>query len=292
MWYSELFEFIEEVELLEKFLAELASKEEEIQTFGLRRVVKWDSYLESKEAFNGFEIKLLEIIKLARHIDKEIADSMSNISRAGLTEDITKIKIRLKILESKKPLQFTGEAANTILFYLPHISGFFKSRQLFKKEDISLHQVLVNLTRIVSLSKRLSDLYIRRQSWDNEIFKPSNINDETLIEYINTTIFQINENISINKIDKEKLIEYLEGAKIELSKDNISWNKVVGALVITATLLSGVAAAPLAYENTTKAINYILGTSIENHIPNLLIEPPEKEKKQKEENIQTEPILI
>jgi hypothetical protein len=71
------------------------------------------------------------------------------------------------------------------------------------------------------------------------------------------------------------LLETLDNTKVELAKINPSWKKIVGALVIVATLLGGLADTPQAYENVSKAIQYILGASVEHHLPKQLLPLPE-----------------
>lgn len=78
------------------------------------------------------------------------------------------------------------------------------------------------------------------------------------------------QNASLAADDKKQLLEYLEHTKLELAETNPSWKKIVGALVIVAALLSGLADAPQAYENVSKAIQHILGTSVERHLPRQL----------------------
>ncbi len=87
----------------------------------------------------------------------------------------------------------------------------------------------------------------------------------------------IDDSIDIIKISSDvgpetsgKLIEYLHDIKAELVSKTPKWRKIIGALVILSTILCGVAAAPQAIENVNKAINEILGTSIEKAYPNQL----------------------
>lgn len=85
----------------------------------------------------------------------------------------------------------------------------------------------------------------------------------------------------MSKGDKKQLIEYLYKAKSEFSEKSPSWSKIVGALMIAAAITSGIADAPGAFKNIDTAIKYILGTSIEKHIPKqvplLMLKNPEPE---------------
>jgi hypothetical protein len=109
--------------------------------------------------------------------------------------------------------------------------------------------------------------YIKRWSHDSDVFKPSNLSEEKIILLIEAAISAIEDNSPLSTEDKKQLIEYLYKAKSEFSSDHPSWNKIVGALVIAAAITSGIADSSGAYENIDKAIRYILGTSIEHHMP-------------------------
>ena len=93
--------------------------------------------------------------------------------------------------------------------------------------------------------------------------KQSNLDCQKISIEIDTAITVLKSEQGLRPQEREKLIEYLREAKDELSKNDVSWRKVIGALVIASTLLGGIAIAPQAAENIGNAINYILGTSLE-----------------------------
>lgn len=124
------------------------------------------------------------------------------------------------------------------------------------------------------MTKRIEKIYRKKSDLDDEIFKPSKIDGNLLIDRLDSAIHALEITNSIASQDKKQLIEYLTATKLEVSGDKPNWNKAVGALVIVATLLGGTATAPQAYDNVASAIQHILGVSIEKHIPNLLL-PPE-----------------
>ncbi len=277
MWIT-IYSFNKKLDTLKVFLSELASREDEIITFGLKRVSEWESYIEAATIIDDFEVDILEIEDLAKHIDKDIFNQISNLKNTSkIIDELTTISVQLSVLTNKKSLSTGGDILNNILFQLPYLSGMFKHRQLFHKEQISIQKTLVSLTRLGSLVKRLQKIYRKASDLDDEIFKPSKINSDVLIDCIDNAILSLENTTSVSSVDKERLIEYLIATKVEVSGDKPNWNKAVGALVIVATLLGGVAVAPQAYNNVTQAIQHILGTSIEKHIPNIL-PPPSKEE--------------
>ena len=278
MWY-EVHLFQKKLDTLKVFLSELASREEEIITFGLKRVSGWKSYEEAKPVIDEFEVDLLEVEDLSKYIDSDIHEHLSKLkNESKIIEEITTISVQLSVLTNRKPLSVGGDVLNSILFQLPYISGIFKHRQLFSKEQISIQKILVSLTRLNSLVKRLVKLYRKASDIDSDIFKPSKIDSDVLLEKLDGAIKALENTNTIASEDKDRLIEYITASKLEISGDQPNWNKAVGALVIVATLLGGVAVAPQAYDNVAQAIQHILGVSIEKHVPNMLPPPPKEEE--------------
>lgn len=278
MWY-EVHLFQKKIDTLKLFLSELASREEEIITFGLKRVSDWESYEEAKPVIEEFEEDLLEVESLSKYIDSDIHEQLNSLkNESKIIEELTTISVQLSVLTNKKSLSVGGDVINSILFQLPYISGIFKHRQLFFKEQISIQKILVSLTRLNSLVKRLEKISRRASDLDDEIFKPSKIDSGVLLEKLDGAITALRNTSTIASVDKDRLIEYITASKLEISGDKPNWNKAVGALVIVAALLGGVAAAPQAYDNVAQAIQHILGVSIEKHIPNMLPPPPKEEQ--------------
>lgn len=204
-----------------------------------------------------------------------------------LIEQLTTISIQLNLAVNKQKLTVRSELFNTILFQVPFFAGMFRHRRLFSREEISIQSTLVSLARLGTLAKRLEKLYLRALKFDNEIFKPSRINQDLLIEHLNKAIGDIENNNLVASSDKQRLINYIVSVKVEISGEKPNWNKAIGALVIVATLLGGVAVAPQAYDNVTKAIQHVLGVSIEKHIPNMLLSPKKEEQPKKDSSTET-----
>ncbi len=286
MWY-EVHRFQENLDVLKIFLSELASREEEIITFGLKRVSDWESYKKAKPIIEEFEVEFLEVEELSKYIAKDIHEQIKKIkNESSIIDELTTISVQLSILTNKKPLSISGDVLNSFLLHIPYMSGIFKHRQLFSKEQISIHKTLVTLTRLKSLAKLLEKIYRKTSDLDNEIFKPSKIDSNALLEKLDSAVQALELNNSIAVHDKERLIEYIISAKVEISGEKPNWNNTLGALVIVATLLGGVAVAPQAYDNITQAIQHILGVSIEKHIPNML-PPPQGEQEDEGFGVET-----
>ena len=153
-----------------------------------------------------------------------------------------------------------------------------KSSQLVKREIA--RKTLVSIARLNNAIQTIIQKYESIQNNDDEIFKPSNINKDAIIEYLDQAIIGI-EKATIQKEEKQKLIIYIKETRTEVIKESTTWKNVIGALVITAAIISGIADAEGAYKNINKAITHIMGSSIQKTIPsvfeNLNIEVPTKQ---------------
>lgn len=282
MNYHELGGFIEEITGLEEFFTEFAAREDEILTLGMGRVAKWSSYQNAVGSLKTFETKIHEFQAFLRPIDKNLYERVVALATdSKLVESIVGIEVSLRIAAQRQKPNFGSELKNTLLFQLPYISNLIRRRKLFSEEVIPIQRLLIAIGRLKNLVSISQDVYIHQWSHDSDVFKPSNLDDEKIINYIEEAIMCIETESPLSKEDKKQLIEYLYKAKSEFSENRPSWNKIVGALVIAAAIISGIADSSGAMENIDTAIKYILGTSVEKHLPKLvpLLEHPEKKEK-------------
>lgn len=268
MDYHDLKKFREEIDLAEKFFTEFAAREDEILTFGMRKVAKWESYSLVSENLKAFEIQVHEFEEFLRPVDKSLYDRVRKLlNDSNIVESITGIEVALRIASSRKNLGMPSEILTSMLLQLPYLANLFRRRTLFSEEVIPIQKLIVSLGRLNNLVAMSEKSYIKRWSHDSDVFKPSNLDEEKIIQLIEVAINEIEGNSFLAAENKKQLIEYLYKAKIEFSSERPSWNKIVGALVIAAAITSGIADSSGAYENIDKALKYILGTSIERHMP-------------------------
>lgn len=253
---------------LAAFFTELAAREDEILTYGLKRATTWDSYSEANEVVEDFDSKLHGLLAISRAVDHSLHESIDSLlKKSNLSDSVGKLFVSLKIAENRQKLGTSAEMLNAFLMQLPYISNMIRHRRVFEESKVPIHEVIVTLNRLAAFTARLHSLYWRRRSSDDDIFKPSNIKTENLIDYIEKAIDSVENEVPLPPDQKKQALAYLQEARDELARDRPSWNKIVGALVISATLLSGIASAPQAFDNVQKAITYILGTSVEKYIP-------------------------
>ncbi|MDV6343267.1 hypothetical protein [Nitrosomonas sp. Is37] len=268
MNYHDLDRFRKEIESIERFFMELAAREDEVLTFGIRRATQWESFGAIQEILPAFEAKIYEFLAFLRPINKQLLENTQELVQGTkLAESIASIQVSLRIAAERRSLGVRGELFNTFLFHLPYFSNLYRRRRLFSEEVVSIQKILVTLGRLKNLITVAGNYFIRRWSTDNDVFRPSNLDEGRIINHIEIAISELEQNIALPEDEKKQLIEYLYKAKSELAEDWPSWNKIVGALVIAAAIISGIADARQAYENIDSIIKYILGTSVEHHIP-------------------------
>lgn len=287
MWW-ELEQFCDDLEKLETLLYEIASREDEIEVFGLSIVLKKIGIDKVRSVFDDFSSNVDKCVRMAPLIDRSISERLNALlNETGIEDLISQLYVRLKIAEGKHPRLLVRDFPR-LVSYINRLLKI-RSASLFPDKTVQLEGVLASLARLRTLAKSLVAEHFRRTAGDDEIFTPSNININFVVIQIDTAIEKLTSSSDIGPSEKERLIKYLVEAKAELAEDSPAWKKVIGALIISATLLSGIAAAPQAIENLNTAIVHILGTSVEKNMPNLL---PELPSPSEEKNDDTPPTVI
>lgn len=271
MWW-EISNFADDIEKIEALLFDIAAHDDELKAFGLRYVIGKIDFEEARDAFDNFSAKLANSVRVASITNRAIHVRLNGLLEETNLEDLlSQLSVRIKIAERERPSPIAqGFAAYAYIFRRFLIKS--ASTSLFTDNTIPLESVLASLSRLRTIVKQLEQDQYRKTSNDDEIFKPSNVNIDLIVTQIESAIEHVTNSEQINQSEKARLISYLDEAKAELAEDSTAWKKVVGALIICATLLSGVAAAPQAIENLDVAIKHILGTSVEKTMPNLLPE--------------------
>ena len=95
----------------------------------------------------------------------------------------------------------------------------------FKDFDLSLSQVLVGLNRLIPLTEEVEETYRAKKLGDDEVFKPANINIDSINIYIENTLNLFTESAELGPETKSRLIDYLEDIKLELAEDTPQWKK-------------------------------------------------------------------
>lgn len=269
MWLA-FYDLGKDIETIEALLYELAALNNELRYLGLKSTLRKLNFIQSKPAFDGFSEKLAVCTRISPLISKELSTQLTALlAETKIENSITQFAVRIRLSEIEKPL-----SQNIFTFFSVFSKAFFRPepKQLFSDNTIPLENVLASLSRLKTIVKLLSEEYRRRKSNDDEIFKPSNVDINIVITQINLAIENLETVTNLTKPEKERLTIYLKEVMAELASDTPAWKKVIGALIVCATLLSGLADAPQAIQNLNTAIKHILGSSVEKALPNLL--PP------------------
>ena len=267
-WYN-VSEFVEEVERIRDFVAELASNGSDNNFFGTRKI-RLLSSLDIKDVpITNFEIRLSDVLRFAVTVDKDLADRIRSVEADyKLSSRLMQIYSVINIAKAQSNSRAASSSTfwlNFILGILPHFLARLLERGdlVFSRSNIPIDEMLAGLERIIHLSREVYELGYQRIKDDDELFKPSSVNKEIILSYIDNAETVIRRSEYVAPAYRKIVLEHLLEARVEFSRSAPDFKKIIGALVIVATLLSGLAAAPEAIENVNKAISAILSNSID-----------------------------
>lgn len=271
MQWFEIGEFIDSLKNIEMFVSELAAREAELRYSGIGSSKLWASYGEARKSFEGFDRKLYELVRLSKHVDRGLYEQIKEIlDSSSLAEGVSQISVSIRVAERRREtIVAMRKAATSILDVLVAfaermtLAKISQGKGLFFSDfEVSLSRILVALNRLIPLSEEVEGKYFNIYHGEDEIFKPANINIENITNYIEFAINEISDSPEVGLGQKEDILKYLDEVRLELADETPKWRKIVGALVIVSTILSGLAVAPQAIENVQKAVTEILGTSV------------------------------
>lgn len=259
MKYFELREFGEEIFSLKDFFMNLATEEGRVHLLGYRVVANWDEYKAVEEI--KFERKMHAFVDTMEHMDARLFEQNKRIvdQGYGALEIFARVKVNVGIASKK----------SHILDAIPFFAVYRNSKMAksILKESGSIQDIIIVLDRLGELIKFSSDICARHYHGDNEVFEPSNIDRQKVVQHIDQAIDMIEHRVPLSNEKRKALLCYLFEVKEEISETRPSWRKVVGALVIAATITGGIADASQAYDSIKSALDHIMGFSIVRDIP-------------------------
>lgn len=251
--------FGKEILSLRNFFMHLATKESRTYLLGYRAVAHWDEYKEIQEV--KFERKMHAFVDTLKNIDARLYEQNKDVVNQGYRalEIFARIRVNVDIASKK------SHPMDAIPFF-----AIYRNRKIAKsifKEFISIQDIIIDLDKLGELIQFSIDIYARHYRGDDEIFKPSNVDGKKVIQHIDEAINIIERRIPLTKEKGGALLVYLFEVKAEMSREQPSWRKIVGALVIATAIISGISDASQAYNNIKSALDHIMGSSVVRDIP-------------------------
>lgn len=275
-WYQ-VNEFKDRISEIEQFFVEMAANEEQLLTYGFKRALALPSAPAAFAALKTFNEDFSALRRYILRIDKALAQELEQLDTDGkLVEQVALISLKLRMAEARKPMSAGLATFNQVLTYLPYLSRLTQNKGLFGEAPVSLHKTIINLERLRGITAMFFEYLSNRVLSDDEVFKPSNLKADRVIDLIDAALSQIDLATSLAPKELERIQGYLLEAKKEALSTNPSWAKIVGALVIVAAVTSGLADAPGAAKTVKEAIEYILGTSVVKPLHKYLPPPEDK----------------
>ncbi len=271
--------FISELKDLESFIDKF-SRDYTKNPNRLNEPFYVDNIEKIEETILSLESNINSLKRFAKIYDMELYNSLIDYLAINKpTGHLLEYSIFAKqAIISSQNFKLTRNKFNFLLYSV--ITGLIKSMPNdFKPiqyiiDDYKLQplELLKTIKHLQIFSKQIDDIYYDRYFTNNEFFEPENVNHNTIIELIEKAIREINDTANIDYITKERLCVYLTEVKTDIVNGTPIWKKVIGACVIVATILSGIAAAPDAINTLNDAVKHITGYAKSNIINKVLPE--------------------
>lgn len=270
-WYRS-HHFGDKVEAIEQYFVCLAANEEDIRVFGFRTALRFPGADEALKALSSFGEDFAAFKQDAERLGKAFMRELDRVDAEGkFAEQVALVSLRLRMAKAR-----TRERVSLVATLARALNISSNAERLFNESQVSLHAAIINLEKLRALCRRASSLLRAKEASDDEVFKPSNVRSDRVVELIDAALTQIQESKSLAREEGERLETYLSEARSEALSESPSWSKIVGALVIVAAVTSGLADAPGAAKTVRDAIEYILGTSVQTPLQKYLPAPSEK----------------
>lgn len=268
LWY-EVGEFKERVVTIEQLFVEMAANEDALADQGFRFALELPSLPSAMQALATFNEDFSALRRFMRRMDGALAEELEQLEAQGkLVEQVSLVALRLRMAQAERPKPLASGFMEAVLSAITTASA--KRRRLVGEEPISLHKTIINLSRLRGLAGTFYEYLANRTVSDDEVFKPSNVEREQVVEHIDNALAEIRKLPSVSPKELERIEGYLLEAKKEALSSTPCWSKIVGALVIAAAVTSGLADAPAAAKHIRGAIEYILGTSVTKTLQRVL----------------------
>lgn len=263
----EIGEFSERIRKIEDFLIEFTAAGGDLRKNRVRGAARLPSYEDAMSAIQLFDEDFVSLKRILAALDKTLAEDLAQIM--DLRRQVSLIQLRLQIASLKKPLTFGRALLNSMT------SLVGRSRSAYQLYDAET--ILIDLGRLRAISNLAHEICRWRHHIDDDVFKPSNVNSDRVIELIDIAITQIEQVSAVPPTQRDRMLGYLQEAKQEVVSPRPSWSKIVGALVIVAAITSGLADAPAVAKTLKEAIEYIMGKSVEQPLQRYLSPPKPNE---------------
>ena len=268
MNWIELRDFRNELNELRSFLLSAISAPDAGLFGGVSLLRDHGGFAEALETRGALEGKIVGLRRGIRYSAPELQEQLDSfLRRSQLVRAGAEIAVEVRIASLRRRNTFAYALARSLLIFTQMIGTSAREIHI-GNTGASVKSMLVELEYLIPLVEEAEKFSANRSFGDDDSFRPSNVDPEQVKGLIDEALVNISSDNSIDESLKEQLVEYLRSANSELAERTPEWRKIVGALIITSTILSGIAAAPDAYRNINSALEYILGTSIDNVIQN------------------------
>jgi Na+/melibiose symporter-like transporter len=255
---------------LESFLTELAAFGSDLSGIWWSREF-FNKSETADAAFANFEANLRDLIQISKVANSALHQQLTELcSSSRVGEGLAQVFVAIRVERIKKEsararaaqiYSMVGMLASSLSVVF---SSFTRKHRVFTDSvEIPLPSIIVALGRIKSMAIDIREQFSRKKHMDDNAFKPSNIDLDFVNDALQAAVGAMSSSTGVGPEIKDTIIKYIESVRAEIVSETPNWKKIVGALVIISAIIQGIAAAPEAGENIKKALNCILGSSIE-----------------------------
>jgi hypothetical protein len=256
--YYDIYTYTDALKSLGEFFTQLAAKESRIAIYGWREICEAENFKSILSTLETFESASYKFLRAANSMNIALASNSQRILHDGnLLSDLSIVFTALKI-ESTKSQSLEARAERILnIINIVRARLFWPATPLFG--TISIKKLISSIHRLQQVSEMIGSEFIFKD--DNNLFAPSRINSDIVIEHLNLAIDALKiSNIALEH--KNIIINQITITKQDIADEKTPWKKIIGSLLIISALLSGLADAPQACANITNAISYIMKSSI------------------------------
>lgn len=254
MTQRDLDELIRKINLLRELFFDLAAIEGQNSKLLLSKYIRQLRLQEIEPLLADFNSEIYKVQLFSRYVHKPLYDKLTEcLSNSNISDAISEITITIGIAKRRT--------------WFDSICRRKSEPALFGEKELSIRSVINTLTELKSLMLSMRE-HIKcdyEASIVDEYCNTDNIDKETVLSFIDAAIDDIQDVDDISNLVKIYLIDHLAVAKGLLGKQSTAWRKVVGTLVIAATLINEVANIPKAEQDVQNAIRCIIEPSVKQN---------------------------
>ena len=261
------YELSDELKITRRLLLNIAAEAKNIDRYGFQFISTIEGAAESLDSAGNLEHLFYRIDETAKVLAPALANQLEKVLADGeLFSSLSQLRAMVELSVATPQLRrFANVLVSTLQGYFGAYGLEHKSDGVLKLQgqNINLWRLISDIDRARPIVDALWETASGRESQDEaDIFQPSRVNRNILDNYILNAAECVESAPNIREDIKIIVINHLNDARVELKEAKPAWQKIFGALAISATIIAGIAVAPEALANINTAYTYLKSSSL------------------------------